>query len=57
MTDFETAVFDAKNDFADGWFPETFTLDYLVSQLRVMMGASDEYVAGYLSVAFGSGLK
>ena len=29
------------------------TLDYIVNNLRTMIGASDEYIAGYLSVVFG----
>lgn len=54
MTDFETAVIDAKNDCFGGWVPTTFTLDFIVNELRVNVGASDEYVAGYLSVVYGS---
>jgi hypothetical protein len=54
MTEFETGYYDAKNDLADGWVPENYSLDYVLNQLRVMMGASDSYCAGYLSVLFGS---
>lgn len=43
---------DARIDLDDGWCPEEFTLDYVVNQLRVMMGATDEYIAGYLSVIY-----
>ena len=45
-------VNDARIDLAEGWVPEQLTLDYLVNQLRVMMGATDEYIAGYLSVIY-----
>jgi hypothetical protein len=49
---FAGGVNDAKNDLNDGWCPDSFTIDYIVNQLRVMMGASDAYIAGYLSVVF-----
>ncbi len=52
MSDFETGAFDCKNDLADGWVPEVFSLDFLVHQLRLMMGASDAYIAGYLSTFY-----
>ena len=59
MTEFETGFFDCKNDLAEGFVPaggptETgaVTLDYLVNELRATMGASDAYIAGYLSVIF-----
>ena len=32
--------------------PVPATLDYIVNNLRTMIGASDEYIAGYLSVVF-----
>ena len=54
MTEFETGCFDCKNDLADGWVPEISSLDYLVNELRVMIGASDSYIAGYLSAFYGS---
>jgi hypothetical protein len=49
---FAGGVNDANLDLADGWLPDEFTLDSIVSQLRVMMGASDAYIAGYLSVIY-----
>ena len=61
MTEFETGFFDCKNDLAEGFVPaggptETgaVTLDYLVNEIRVTMGASDDYIAGYLSAFYGS---
>ena len=61
MTEFETGFFDCKNDLAEGFVPaggptETgaVTLDYLVNELRATMGASDAYIAGYLSAFYGS---
>jgi hypothetical protein len=52
MTDFENGCNDAINDRADGWVPEKFTLDYVVNQLRIMTGATDNYIAGYCSIIF-----
>lgn len=61
MTEFETGFFDCKNDLAEGFVPaggptETgpATLDYLVNEIRATMGASDAYIAGYLSAFYGS---
>jgi hypothetical protein len=53
MTEYSTfsaGVADALSD--DEWFPSHLTIDYLVNHLRVMIGASDAYIAGYLSVVF-----
>jgi hypothetical protein len=47
---FNAGVADALSD--DEWFPSHLTIDYLVNHLRVMIGASDAYIAGYLSVVF-----
>jgi hypothetical protein len=47
---FSAGVADALSD--DEWFPSHLTIDYLVNHLRVMIGASDAYIAGYLSVVF-----
>jgi hypothetical protein len=52
MTDYENGINDANNDLADGWVPEKFTLDYVINQLRIMMGVNDYYIAGYCSVLF-----
>jgi hypothetical protein len=54
MNDFACGMEDARLDVIDGWVPcdEHLTLDYIVSQLRVMCGSSDAYVAGYLSVIY-----
>lgn len=59
MTEFETGVIDAKNDLSEGFVPNggpteagAVNLDYIVNELRVTMGASDSYVAGYLSVIY-----
>lgn len=49
---FSGGVNDATLDMADGWVPTEFSLDSIVSQLRVMVGASDAYIAGYLSVLY-----
>lgn len=53
MCDFENAVIDAEVDLAEGWLPKNFSLDFIVNELRVTCGASDSYVAGYLSVVYG----
>ena len=45
---------DAKTDIAGKWLPEGSTLDYIVNELRVGVGASDAYIAGYLSAVFGA---
>lgn len=58
---FESGVDDAVSDISGGFLPvggptekPTFpTLDYLVNELRVGVGATDSYIAGYLSVVFG----
>ena len=42
----------ARADFEGGWV-ESIELDFIVSQLRVMVGASDAYIAGYLSYLYG----
>ena len=62
MTEYSTfsaGVTDATADLAGGWVPSggpteksAVTLNYLVNELRVMIGASDAYIAGYLSVVF-----
>ena len=49
---FAGGVNDAKNDLADGWVPESVSIDFIANELRVMIGASDAYIAGYLSVVF-----
>ena len=41
----------AATDLAEGWV-ESSGFDFIVNQLRVMVGASDAYIAGYLSVIF-----
>jgi len=53
MTDYEEGVCDARNDLADGWVPKHYTLDYIVNELRIVMGVNDYYISGYLSVLFG----
>jgi hypothetical protein len=52
MTDYENGMCDATNDLADGWVPEKYTLEYVINQLRIMMDATDSYIAGYCSVLF-----
>jgi hypothetical protein len=55
MTEYSTffaGVTDAKNDLVEGWVPESVSIDFITNQLRVMVGASDAYIAGYLSVVF-----
>lgn len=49
---FESGVDDARSDLAGGWLPAGFTLDFLVSELRAGVGATDAYIAGYLSVIY-----
>jgi hypothetical protein len=57
---FSAGVTDATGDLANGWVPTggpteksgPATLNYIVNELRVMIGASDAYIAGYLSVVF-----
>jgi hypothetical protein len=41
---------DAKQDLAEGWIDETLTADYIRNQLEVMVGATPEYIEGYLTV-------
>jgi hypothetical protein len=41
---------DAKKDLAEGWIEENATADYIRNQLVVMVGASEEYIQGYLTV-------
>jgi hypothetical protein len=53
MNDFKTGVFDATADSEAGWLPKNFTLDFLVNQLRTTVGASDYYIAGYVSAVYG----
>ena len=58
---YESGVDDAKNDIALGAIPCggpteppcSVSLDYIVNELRLGVGASDAYIAGYLSVVFG----
>lgn len=57
---FESGVDDALSDLSGGWVPSggpteksSVTLNYLVNELRVGVGATDAYIAGYLSVIFG----
>lgn len=52
MSDYSDGVLDATNDLADRWVPAKFTLDWVVNEIRVMTGASDSYIAGYLSILF-----
>jgi len=52
MTEYENGMCDATNDLADGWVPERYTLEYVINQLRIMMDATDSYIAGYCSVLF-----
>jgi hypothetical protein len=53
MIDFKNGVSDAEFDLVEGWLPKKFSLDFIVNELRVTCGASDSYVAGYLSVIYG----
>ena len=57
---FESGVDDARSDLALGPIMAggpteksvPATLDFLVNELRVAVGATDSYIAGYLSVVF-----
>lgn len=51
---FKAGVEAAKFDLDEGWFPGGETLDSITANLRVMVGASDEYIAGYLSEIYGA---
>jgi hypothetical protein len=57
---FSAGVSDAESDLANGWVPSGgpteksgYTLDLVVNNLRTMIGATDSYIAGYLSVLYG----
>jgi hypothetical protein len=53
MTEFESGVSDANDDIENGWFPTTkVTAEWVAEKFKVESGSSDEYIAGYLSVAF-----
>ena len=52
FTSFAAGFSTAAADFAGGWV-ESIELDFIVSQLRVMVGASDAYIAGYLAYLYG----
>jgi len=52
MNDYIKGITDAGADLSSGWLPDNFTLDSVVNQLRVMIGATDSYIAGYLSVIY-----
>jgi hypothetical protein len=49
---FSAGVSDATADLTSGWVPESVSIDFIANELRVMIGASDAYIAGYLSVVF-----
>ncbi len=51
---FDGGVADAEIDLAEKWVGAYENLDSIVNQLRVSIGASDSYIAGYLSVIFRS---
>ena len=51
--EFASGVDDARSDVSGGWLPENFSIDFLVSELRAGVGATDAYLAGYLSVVYG----
>ncbi len=53
MSSYETyadGVRDAKNDLAEGWVDENMTVTFIAESLKATVGASDEYVRGYLTV-------
>ena len=52
FTSFADGFATARADFDGGWV-ESIELDFIVSQLRGMVGASDAYIAGYLSYLYG----
>ena len=47
---YEQGVTDAKNDLAEGWVTGTETAVYITNQLTFMVGASEDYIQGYLTV-------
>lgn len=51
---YDAGVADAEIDLLENWVGASENLDSIVNQLRVALGASDAYIAGYLSVIFRS---
>jgi hypothetical protein len=49
---FDGGTEDARLDLLEGWVPDGITLEGIVAQLRSNLGATDEYIAGYLSVIY-----
>lgn len=47
---YEQGVNDARLDLAEGWVPEFITASSIRNQLQKMVGATEEYIQGYLSV-------
>lgn len=52
FTSFASGFSTAAADFEGGWV-ESIEVDFIVSQLRVMVGASDAFIAGYLAYLYG----
>jgi hypothetical protein len=49
-TTYKQGVEDAKNDLAEGWISGDEKASYIENQLKVVVGATDEYIRGYLTV-------
>jgi hypothetical protein len=53
MTEYATytqGVNDAKRDLAEGWVDEDTTFTEIEEQLKMSVGASKQYIQGYLTV-------
>lgn len=49
-TTYTQGVNDAKRDLDEGWVDEGVTAEFIENQLVVMVGATAEYIQGYLTV-------
>jgi len=47
---YEQGANDARVDLSEGWVPEFITASAIRNQLEKMVGATEEYIQGYLSV-------
>lgn len=48
---YEQGVADAQLDWMGGWIDEDTTAQEIIDQLTVAVGATQEYIQGYLTVA------
>lgn len=47
---YEQGVADAQLDYMAGWVDDHTTAEEVLDQLTVMVGATPEYIQGYLTV-------